>query len=536
MPEEPQSFKATSEIDDELVVAFVGALGVDLEEAVAQAGTAFDDCGYQPVEVHLTDAFGEFEGWPGALVEEPWDERVWSYMNAGDLLRERWKRHDAVALLAIEYIAARRREQTADATKPAKRLVYLVRSLKRREEVQLLRSVYGSRFAFIAVAASDDTKREFLDTRIRRSRFRPAHPDPTYSVERLMKRDESQELGDWNVDEDGDWGQDVIDTFHRADFFIDLDRAAGEQLKRIVAAFHGDPKISPTRDEFALYQAFGAARRSADLSRQVGAVISVDGNIIAAGTNDVPRAGGGLYWEGDPDDCRDVKLGFDANVKRRHDVAEILVKELTLAKLLTPEATPANVLKVMERGPIGDIIEYVRAVHAEMAALTDAARRGVSVQGATLYCTTFPCHHCARHIVAAGIERVVFVSPYPKSLAEQLHGDSIVVGNKQEDDHRIPFQPFFGVGPRRYIDLFSHEKRRLGDGRLEPFDCRTASARIIDREPSDLPPDPAGSLPPYIIRELRARAAIAEAEEASGFALKRPQLNKDADIAKQDSP
>ena len=58
------------------------------------------------------------------------------------------------------------------------------------------------------------------------------------------------------------------------------------------------------------------------------------------------------------------------------------------------------------------IIEYFRSVHAEMAALVTASRLGTTVKGATLYCTTFPCHECAKHIVAAGIERVVYVEPY----------------------------------------------------------------------------------------------------------------------------
>ena len=52
-----------------------------------------------------------------------------------------------------------------------------------------------------------------------------------------------------------------------------------------------------------------------------------------------------------------------------------------------------------------DVIEYGRTVHAEMAAITDAARRGASVRNTTMYSTTFSCHDCAKHIVAAGIER-----------------------------------------------------------------------------------------------------------------------------------
>lgn len=57
-------------------------------------------------------------------------------------------------------------------------------------------------------------------------------------------------------------------------------------------------------------------------------------------------------------------------------------------------------------------------MHAEMFAITDAARRGLSVRDATLYCTTFPCHMCARHIIASGIRKVVYIEPYPKSMAK----------------------------------------------------------------------------------------------------------------------
>ena len=79
-----------------------------------------------------------------------------------------------------------------------------------------------------------------------------------------------------------------------------------------------------------------------------------------------------------------------------------------------------------------NLLEFGRSVHAEMAALMDASRRGVSVKGATLYCTTFPCHLCARHIIAAGIDRVVYIEPYPKSRAKEQHSDSISVDAKEK--------------------------------------------------------------------------------------------------------
>jgi deoxycytidylate deaminase len=110
-----------------------------------------------------------------------------------------------------------------------------------------------------------------------------------------------------------------------------------------------------------------------------------------------------------------------------------------------------------QRARVEQVIEYVRLVHAEMAALMSAVRRGISVRGATLYTTTFPCHECARHIVAAGIARVVFIEPYPKSRAESLYYDAVAVdGGKIA---HVPFLAYVGVAPRAYARLFVAPKR-----------------------------------------------------------------------------
>lgn len=53
-----------------------------------------------------------------------------------------------------------------------------------------------------------------------------------------------------------------------------------------------------------------------------------------------------------------------------------------------------------------------RAVHAEANALTYAARVGVMCDGATMFCTHEPCLRCAQLILAAGLRRVVYATPY----------------------------------------------------------------------------------------------------------------------------
>ena len=98
-------------------------------------------------------------------------------------------------------------------------------------------------------------------------------------------------------------------------------------------------------------------------------------------------------------------------------------------KKFSDDSNPSELLKegkeVLKDTGILDITEYGRAVHAEMEALLSCGRSGVSTRQCTLYTTTFPCHNCAKHIVASGISRVVFVEPYPKSLANDLHSDAI---------------------------------------------------------------------------------------------------------------
>jgi deoxycytidylate deaminase len=108
-----------------------------------------------------------------------------------------------------------------------------------------------------------------------------------------------------------------------------------------------------------------------------------------------------------------------------------------------------------ESSQIRSLIEFGRAVHAEMAALAEAARRGTSVSGCTMFVTTFPCHLCARHIVASGILRLRYIEPYAKSLAAELYPDSIAVESSEANSQQIVFDPFVGIAPRQYMHLFS---------------------------------------------------------------------------------
>ena len=68
--------------------------------------------------------------------------------------------------------------------------------------------------------------------------------------------------------------------------------------------------------------------------------------------------------------------------------------------------------------------ELCYAVHAEQNAISQAAKLGISVEGATLYCTHQPCVICAKMIINSGIKRIVYREGYPDEFSMQLLNES----------------------------------------------------------------------------------------------------------------
>lgn len=464
----------------ELFFGLIGPAGTDLKIVFKVLRKSLLEVGYNvpKQEIRLSKLIEE-------LIEKdfsnlPDDKRVDALMNEGTLIREAAGHGGAVALLALAGIDKIRRSEFQNS---AERNAYILHSLKHPEEVETLRNIYGRFFFAISVYAPRESRVDALAGRITKSK----HLNSTGAraeAERLIEKDEA-EAGK-------SLGQDVKDAFPRADLFVDVtDKEQLERnIKRFVELIFGYPFHTPTRDEFGMYHARSAALRSADLARQVGASIaSSECDLIAVGCNDVPKAGGGLYWVGDKPDGRDFQLGRDAsNEQREHTIAEILgrfkdhgllhdknvdIKQLVSSLLVGKQK---DVLKGTQ---ILGLIEFGRSVHAEMAAIIDACRRGVPVKGATLYTTTFPCHLCARHIIAAGIDRVVYIEPYPKSKARDFYSDSIVVDPAKHTVGRIRFEPFVGVAPRQYMEIFDM---------VSPDSRKDNSGRIIDWPKGNLRP------------------------------------------------
>jgi len=438
-------------LDCELVIGLVGAVGTQFNEVIQKLEAHLKLPEYDVLTIKVSrDVINEIVD-----VEEHRSdfERYSAYMKAGNLARrtsKRWSTSGLVAgnnqILAMG-VAGKIFQHSSDTNpNPNRRFkrAYIIDSLKRKEEVETLRSIYGDGFVLLGIHEAEEQRIRNLSKQSR------------------MTVDQAKELISIDHNESTDpYGQRVNETFHLADFFVEIRDGRTDldcSIRRIVEIWFGHPYRTPTFDEYAMYMAHSAALRSADLSRQVGAVLTRKNQILSTGANECPMYGGGLYWAAREfdDECmndtkngRDYRRGVDSNRK-----AQILLIDSIVSVLHGDAMSPAaeETRDKLHSSPIKDITEYGRVVHAEMEALLACGRVGVSTQDSTLYCTTFPCHNCAKHIIAAGVKRVVYVEPYSKSRALEHHDDAIT---SQNSDEHVQFVPFTGVGPRRYYDLFS---------------------------------------------------------------------------------
>jgi len=495
----------------ELIIGLVGAVGTDLQMVTDALISALDEFAYRSEVVRLSELLHEVD-WELNLPARPIDEHIESHMDAGDALRETWANGDALALLCLSEIADRREKQGSAPDRPLSRTAFILRSFKHPEEIERMRSVYGDRFLLLAAYSPREVRAHILSERIAAEHNSMQPTEFLDDAYRLMQRDEAED--------DRPLGQNVRDTFHLADVFVDArDRQSLDlAIERATEILFGHPFRTPTRDEHAMFLAQAAAMRSAEMGRQVGAVIATgEGDVVAVGANEVPRYGGGLYWEGDEGDARDFLSGEDSSdVMKRRLVGELLA-ELSDGGWISStqkKATPDDLYTAIRGTRVASLIEFGRAVHAEMAALMDAARRGVAVDGCTLYTSTFPCHGCARHVVAAGITRVVYIAPYSKSLAETLHDDSIEVDPRKRSDRAVSFEPFVGIAPRSYLGLFSMTERKdKATGRAAELSKRSAIPRPVESEPVT-------SIPPYLAAEKVALEVLNRGIENSSLKLK----------------
>jgi cytidine deaminase len=433
-------------------------------------------------------------------------------MVAGDYLRFSFGT-PVLARLAIAKIAHMRAEAVLDAKKHGQGgIAFIVTNLMHPDEVSEFRAVYKQRFFLLGVTD---------DLRSRRSRLMNELESSGRSKEEAAREADTLLRIDQGVlstsSRMSTSSLSVDETFHQADVFLDAARPTvlREELYRFFDQVFAFPFGSLSMDEIGMGHAYIAAKASGALGRRVGAaLLNNEGSVLGSGWNDPGAAGGGVYRQGKQPDYRDHHMGRDISdelkIEAIHQfLAAILdspswledlksvgdseavdwLKEFASATKDVPimpqraaRALPA--LKDVQKTRILNLIEFGRPVHAEMAALTDTARKGSSTQDGIMYVTTFPCHECARNIVAAGISRLVFVEPYGKSMASSLYAQEISsneIDDPYQNNLRVKFEPYVGIAPARFDELFSWVKRKHSAS-AAARDTTLSAGQIVDWE------------------------------------------------------
>ena len=458
--------------DPELFFGLVSPIGVDNKKAYTILAESLRKYSYNTEYFKVTTLMKEIKPTGLNLKDSPLEIKYDSRIKYANKIRDVLEFQYALAMMCCMAVRNFRREKKGSADTYIPKTAYVFDQFKRKEEIELLRQVYGRLFVTISLYSEKKTRLDQLINRIASDHADARLADEHSSIaSELMKRDQSEE--------NEPSGQRLEEAYPIADLFLNIDdlEAAERTLTRFLDALFGSNAISPTHDEYGMYAAKSAALRSVDLSRQVGAAIfSRDGEAVTFGCNEVPKALGGTYWTGDLNDARDIQKGYDLNERIKKSLLVDFTKRLKSAGLIKEEGMDVArfIVKETARGgalrdaQLMDLLEFGRMIYAEMSAICDAARLGKSVKRATLYATTFPCHICAKHIIAAGIKRVVYIEPFPKSYAEQLHGDAIVIG-KSNDPDKVAFEPFIGIAPYRYRDLFARDRRKDDSGNFQPW-------------------------------------------------------------------
>lgn len=471
--EKKGKFVAKDRIDEamtpEIVIALCGPLGTPLHrvsEILKELLSRSHD--YDRVDEIRLSKFIRLHGNPknpGSITD---------LIDAGNEMRKKYG-NSVLAQLAIRQIATIREQERETGLDPKQlqldgipsaeqpivpspvvRHCHIIDSIKNTDELELLRSVYGQLLHVISVHSPIELRIQELEKKF----------GDKSEIYKHIDRDSGEEFEN---------GQSVRDVFPQADFFLRINDGTDDQicanLGRYLDLLLGVSVITPTADERAMHEAHSAARNSACLSRQVGAAITDDrGEILSVGWNDVPRAFGGLYEAlgklGDSGyvdhRCWNKDGGKCFNDEEKSEIAGRLTKALISEGIVDPSKELEVNDRLRRSSEVRGLIEFSRAVHAEMHAILNAGHSsGTRVRGGKLYVTTYPCHSCARHIIAAGIREVRFIEPYRRSLATRLHADAIT--ESESEKHKVRIVPFDGVAPARFLDLFGEGPRGRKD-------------------------------------------------------------------------
>jgi len=144
----------------------------------------------------------------------------------------------------------------------------------------------------------------------------------------------------------------------------------------------------PDNDTYFMDMAHLISTRSTCVRRQVGAVIVKDKRVLTTGYNGSPKG--------------------------------------------TKHCEELGCIRDQQNIPSGTRHELCRGVHAEQNAVIQAAYFGISIDGGTIYTTTYPCSMCSKILINAGIREIVYADSYMDDLSKKLFDETNITVRKYE--------------------------------------------------------------------------------------------------------
>lgn len=252
-------------------------------------------------------------------------------------------------------------------------------------------------------------------------------------------------------------GQNVQKCVDLADIYVTNDKhwrswrieeEFKEKIDQYVEIIGSPGSRRPSDEELYMNNAYHTSLLSDCLKRQVGAIITMPRSsrrsqpleeqrkyVIASGYNAVPESERSCRIE--HDSCyRDLKweeylkdVKYCPNCGKRLSKSKRVFRRCPTCETDFMDLTPSKAL------------DLCRAIHAEESAILQTSRLGgISLEGTTLYTTTHPCLLCAKKIISAGIDRVIWLEAYPDGEAADM---LINAGIKLEEFEGVKAQAFY---------------------------------------------------------------------------------------------
>lgn len=269
----------------ELFMGLIAPIGIDLDAVMVALSDALKTVSYSTNEIRLTNLIKEYERLYDLDFKDE-IERYDKFIKAGDQICLDSKQKGIFALYGIASLQNHLpRQKNMDL--PTE-VAHIFRQIKRVEEIEALREVFGRNVLMVACYSS---KRDRVNSLVRKM------IKSSRGVNKTKLEGQALQIISTDEDErDNPNGQRVMECYPHADFVIDCTshESLNASVSRLVKIYFGSPFISPSVDEYYSYLANSASYRSLDLSRQVGAaIVGHDCEIISMGCNGSAEIGRG---------------------------------------------------------------------------------------------------------------------------------------------------------------------------------------------------------------------------------------------------